>query len=70
VRKTIGPVSVIIQLSTIVIVATLLPLMVGIWLDDQLHTTPWITLIALIVGVIGSVASVYNVISTQYKNLG
>ncbi len=68
--KTIGPISVIIQLGAIVAVATLLPLGAGLALDARLHTTPWATLIAMIIGVIAAVAGVYGVISRQYKNLG
>ena len=66
-RDTIGHVSVIIELGTIVAVSTLLPLFVGIWLDGQFHTTPWITMMAVIAGVIFAVAGVYRVISEQYK---
>lgn len=66
-RDTIGHVSVIIELGTIVAVSTLLPLFVGIWLDGQFQTTPWITMMAVIAGVIFAVAGVYRVISEQYK---
>ncbi len=69
-RDTIGPISVVIHLGTIVVVATLLPLIVGIWLDNQLHTIPWITLIAMVVGVLGAIAGVYKVISKQYRKSG
>lgn len=70
VRKTIGPVSVIMQLGAIVTVATLLPLGLGLWLDTQLGTTPWLTLVALVVGVLAAVTVVYRVISRQYNQLG
>ena len=66
-RDTISHVSVIIELGTIVVVSTLLPLFIGIWLDGQFHTTPWITMIAVVAGVILAVAGVYRVISEQYK---
>jgi F0F1-type ATP synthase assembly protein I len=70
VRNTIGPISLILTLGTLVVVATLLPLVVGLWLDAQLHTTPWITLVASVVGVMSAIASVYRVISEQYKKSG
>ena len=66
-RDTISHVSVIIELGTIVVVSTLLPLFIGIWLDSQFHTTPWITMIAVVGGVILAVAGVYRIISEQYK---
>lgn len=68
-RETIGPIALIIQLGATIVVATLLPLFVGIWLDGRLNTAPWITLIGLGVGITGAVASVYNTISSNYKKL-
>lgn len=66
-RKAIGPIAVIIQLGALVTVATLLPLFVGIWLDDRFHTAPWIALVGMVVGVIGAVAGVYSTISELYR---
>ncbi len=68
-RQAVGPVALIMQLGAVILVATLLPLLIGLWLDSVFHTTPWITLIALVLGVIAAMAAVYRVISTQYKNL-
>jgi F0F1-type ATP synthase assembly protein I len=70
VRKAIGPISLIINLGTLVVVATIVPLVVGIWLDNQLHTGPWITLIALILGILGATTGVYRAISDQYRKSG
>lgn len=68
-RKTVGSLAIIFQLGSLIFVATLLPLALGLWLDTWLRTTPWITLVALVVGVIAAIAAVYRVISSQYKNL-
>ncbi len=68
-RNTVGPMSVIIQLGAMVVVATLLPLFVGLWLDIQLHTVPWITLMGMLVGVVSSIVAVYRVIASRYKRL-
>jgi F0F1-type ATP synthase assembly protein I len=70
VRKTVGPISVIIQLGAMVVIATLLPLFVGLWLDRQLHTAPWITLIGMLVGVVSSIVVIYRVITSRYKQSG
>jgi F0F1-type ATP synthase assembly protein I len=70
VRGTIGPISIIISLGALVVVATLLPLVAGLWLDSQLKTTPWLTLVGLVVGVIAALIGVYRVISEQYKQSG
>lgn len=69
-RNTIGPVALILHLGASIVVATLLPLVVGLWLDRLLHTTPWITLVASLVGVVTAIATVYRIITTQYKKLG
>ncbi len=68
-RKAVGPIAIIIQLGAMVSVATLLPLFVGLWLDIQLHTTPWITLVGMLVGVVAAVAAVYRVIASLYKQM-
>lgn len=66
-RETIGPIALIIQLGTTIVVATLLPLLIGLWLDGRMNTTPWLTLIGLGIGVIAAVAAVYTTISSIYK---
>ncbi len=65
--KTVGTIAVIIQLAGIVLGVTLLPLLAGLWLDEQLGTTPWLTLIAVAVGVLGGVTAVYRTISSLYR---
>ena len=68
-RNTVVPIAVIMQLGAAIVAGTLVPLFVGLWLDSVLHTAPWITLIAMVVGVITAVTAVYQIISTQYKKL-
>ena len=68
-RETIRSVALIIQLGAMVVVVTILPLLIGIWLDRRLNTSPWITLMGLGVGVFAAVAAVYNTISSNYKKL-
>ena len=65
-----GPLALIMQLGAIVLAATLFPLMVGLVLDSHWHTTPWLTLVALFVGITSAVTAVYRVISSTYKELG
>ncbi len=69
-RKMAGPLALIMQLGAIVLAATLFPLIIGLWLDSRWHTTPWLTLVALLVGIASAVTAVYFVISTIYKELG
>lgn len=68
-RKTIGPIALILQLGATIVTATILPLLMGIWLDNQFKTAPWITLIGLGLGIIVAVTAVYRTISATYKNL-
>ena len=68
-RQTIGPIALIFQLGAIIIVATMLPLLIGLWLDSRLNTTPWITLVGLVLGIVLAVTSVYRTISSSYKKL-
>ncbi|MBI4789890.1 MAG: AtpZ/AtpI family protein [Chloroflexi bacterium] len=66
-RNTVVPIAVIMQLGAAVVAGTLVPLFVGLWLDSVLRTTPWITLVSVVVGVITAIAAVYRIITTQYK---
>ncbi len=68
-RKAIGPIALIIQLGATIVVATMLPLFIGIWLDNRLNTAPWITLVGLVLGIVLAVTSVYRTISSSYKKL-
>ncbi len=69
-RKTVGPIAVIIQLGAVVVTTTLLPLFIGLWLDLHLRTTPWIMLVGMLVGVVSSTVVVYRVITSLYKRSG
>ncbi len=68
-RETIGPIALIIQLGATIVVAAILPLLIGIWLDSRMNTAPWITLLGLGVGVIAAVTAVYTTINSIYKKL-
>ena len=65
-RDTVGAIALIIQLSATVVAVTLLPLLMGIWLDRRLNTLPWITLVGLCVGVFAATVAVYRTISSKY----
>jgi F0F1-type ATP synthase assembly protein I len=69
VRQTIGPIALIIELGATVVVATMLPLVIGIWLDREMHTAPWITLVGLGAGILAAVTAVYRIISASYRKL-
>ena len=61
--------SLVMQLSITVVVAVLLPLLIGIWLDSRAHTSPFITLFMMVLGItLGSIA-VYRNIAGVYKRV-
>lgn len=62
--------SLVIQLTITVVVAAFLPLLLGIWLDRQLHTSPFITLFMMIVGITVGTVMVYRSVADIYKRLG
>ncbi len=68
-RDTIRPITLIIQLGALVVAATLLPLLAGVWLDTHLNTTPWITLAGTAVGILSASVAVYRTVSSAYKKL-
>lgn len=70
VKKIVVPISLILQLGAMVVTATLLPLLIGIWVDNQLRTAPWITLLGLAGGIILAMVAVYRTIAALNQNLG
>ncbi len=60
----------IVHLTILVVVSTLVPLFLGIWLDRQFHTSPLITLGMTGIGIMAGVAGVYRQISRVYKHYG
>ncbi|NOZ06630.1 MAG: AtpZ/AtpI family protein [Chloroflexi bacterium] len=65
-RDIAGPVALIIRLGAIVVTSTVLPVVLGLWLDERLHTLPIFTLIGLIGGTIISVLTVYRAVMESY----
>jgi len=47
-----------LQLSWFIVLATLFPLLVGLWLDRHLHTTPVFVLFGLAAGIYASIQGV------------
>lgn len=60
----------VIQLTITVVVAAFLPLLLGIWLDRQLHTSPFITLIMMMFGITGGTVAVYRNVADVYRRIG
>ncbi len=69
-REVILGCGLVIQLTLMVIVAVVLPLLLGIWLDRFLHTSPWITLVMTLLGITLGSVSVYRTVASEYKRVG
>jgi F0F1-type ATP synthase assembly protein I len=69
-REQILGCSLVIQLTITVVVAAFLPLLLGIWLDRQLHTSPFITLFMMMLGITVGTVLVYRNVADVYKRIG
>lgn len=68
-REQILGCSLVIQLTMTVVVAAVLPVLLGIWLDRQLHTSPFITLFLMVLGIILGTVAVYRQVSETYARV-
>lgn len=66
-KDLLEPLRVIIQLGALVVVATLVPMMAGIWFDKRFGTFPWAICLSGVVALILSVALVYKVTQPLYE---
>jgi F0F1-type ATP synthase assembly protein I len=69
-REQILGCSLVIQLTITVVVAAFLPLLLGIWLDRQLHTSPFITLFMMMLGITIGTLLVYRNVADVYRRIG
>jgi ATP synthase protein I len=58
------------QVGLMVVASILIPLLLGLWLDDKLDTSPWITLILTVVGVLIGFTSTYRLASSLVEKAG
>ena len=58
------------QVGLMVVASILISLFVGLWLDDKLGTSPWITLILSIVGVLVGTTSTYRLALSLIEEAG
>ncbi len=59
----------VIQLTVIVVVATLVPLGLGLVLDRLLQTSPFITLILMVLGITLGSVGVYREVNRTYERV-
>ena len=60
----------VFQLSVLLFVMTVGPLLLGIWIDRAANTSPFATLCLILVGVFGGTIAMYRIIKDAYKRIG
>lgn len=60
---------ILFQLSIAIVVAILVPLLVGIWVDRTFHTGPFVLLILIAIGLALGSAAVYRIVKDAYDRL-
>ncbi len=68
-RDPLSGIGLIIQLTTVIVVAILVPLGIGIFLDRLLHTSPFITLVLMVLGITLGTVEVYRVVNSVYSRI-
>jgi len=58
------------QVGVMVVASILIPLLVGLWLDGKLGTSPWITLVLSIVGALVGTISTYRMAVSLVQEAG
>jgi F0F1-type ATP synthase assembly protein I len=68
-RDPLVGVGLIIQLTIMIVVAVLAPVLLGIFLDRLLHTSPIITLFMTLVGITLGTVGVYRRVNAIYNSV-
>ena len=61
---------VLLQLSFAIVVAILVPLLIGIWIERTFNTGPLVILALVVIGVALGAATVYKIVKDAYAELG
>ena len=69
-RNGANGVSLILQLSSVLLTAILGPLLLGLWFDRTFGTAPFTTLCLSVAGVLLGTAAIYRVVNRTYKQIG
>jgi ATP synthase protein I len=66
-RKALKLVGLASTLGLTIVIATFIGLAVGLWLDEVFNTSPWLTVIFLILGIIAGFRNFYRFMSKRAK---
>ena len=68
-RKALKLVGLASTLGLTIVIATFIGLALGLWLDRVFDTSPWLTLIFLILGIVAGFRNFYHFIVKRGKEL-
>ncbi len=68
-REPMLGIGLIVQLTTVIVVAILVPLGLGIFLDRLLRTSPLITLFLMVLGITLGTVAVYREVNAVYDRV-
>ena len=66
-RKALRMVGLASTLGLTIVIATFIGLALGLWLDRVFNTSPWLTVIFLILGIIAGFRNFYRFMSRRAK---
>lgn len=66
-KKSLKLVGLASTLGLTIVIATFIGLVVGIWLDRVFNTSPWLTVIFLVLGIIAGFRNFYRFMSKRAK---
>ncbi|UCG22140.1 MAG: AtpZ/AtpI family protein [Deltaproteobacteria bacterium] len=66
-RKALKLVGLASTLGLTIVIATFIGLALGLWLDRVFNTSPWLTVIFLIIGIIAGFRNFYRFMSRRAK---
>ncbi|MCK6625613.1 MAG: AtpZ/AtpI family protein [Anaerolineae bacterium] len=56
-----------LQISSILVCSVFSSLFGGIWLDQKLGTTPWLTLVLMVLGLVIATYTIYRTVKEPHK---
>ncbi len=69
-RDPLSGLDLVFQLTVLLFVMTVGPLLLGIWIDRTTNTSPFATLCLILLGVFGGTIAMYRIIKDAYKRVG
>ena len=69
-RDPLAGLDLVFQLTVLLLLMTIGPLVLGLWLDRTANTSPFATLCLTLFGVFGGTIATYRIVRDAYKRIG